>query len=331
MTYSIVSFSLIVFAVALMAIVLMVPIAFLAGNVFHVWGTSSALDWIAELFLRVFVGGLRRRFMRAVNGQSQVGVDKSRRTYPYLAASVSPGDVEALTGRGGALSSVSSDAAKGYARYAKARGWLSDAQPQVVVVPEDWLRRGSVKVRPVSGHEFIELWREMATWDESPRSEQPMPEWAPDSSKLAVHGTAQSHTMRLADDAIATVAAGPVGVLTEAPDSASAFTTPMKVARIVLADGRGGQHPVDSPSVLIGRSRECGIRLEGAEVSREHLNVYVEQGTWWLRDSGSRNGTTVDGQPVRGPEPVRLRAGSNIVLGSKKSGETLTIASLVNP
>lgn len=330
MTYSILSFGLMFFAVALLAGVLLVPVAFLAGNVFHVWGTSSTLEWISAAFLRVFAGGLRRRFMRAVNLQSHVGVDKSRRTCPYLAVSVSPGDVTTLTGLGGDLSGVAADGVKGYARYARAQGWASDSVPQLAVVPEEWLRRGSVKVRPVSGQEFIELWREMVACDEAAKEDRiaSAPAPAPAPATRVDHDTEQLRTKRLSDSDVATVAAGPSDVVTEAFDSAHAFTMPAESVRIVLADAQGGQHPISSESVLIGRSRECGVRLESAEVSREHVNVYFQEGRWWLRDRGSRNGTTVDDQQVRGTGPVRLSSGSQIVLGGEKAGEKLTIASL---
>lgn len=321
MTNSILSFGLLFFAVALLAGVLLVPVAFLAGNVFHVWGTSSTLEWISEAFLRVFTGGLRRRFMRAVNRQSHVGVDKSRRTCPYLAVSVSPGDVTPLTGLGGALSCVAADAVKGYARYARAQGWACDSVPQLAIVPEEWLRRGSVKVRPVSGQEFIDLWREMVACDEAAKEDRiaPAPALAPASATRVDHGTEQILTQWLSDGDVATAAA---------VDPANALTMPAESVRIVLADAQGGQHPISSESVLIGRSRECGVRLESAEVSREHVNVYFQEGRWWLRDRGSRNGTTVDGQQVRGTGPVRLSSGSQIVLGGEKAGEKLTIASL---
>ncbi len=324
MTNSIVSLGLLFFALALLAGVLLVPIAFLAGNVFHVWGTSSTLEWFAEAFRRVFAGGLRRRVMRAVNRQSHVGVDKSRRTCPYLAVSVAPGDVTTLTGPGGDLSSVATDAVKGYVRNAKAQGRASDSVPQLAIVPEEWLRRGSVRVRPVSGQEFIELWREMVAWDQVADDDRvapaPAPAPVPASATRVDHGTEQIVTQRMSDGDVATAAA---------VDPAHAVTMSAESARIVLADAHGGQHPISSQSVLIGRGRECGVMLDSADVSREHVNVYFQEGTWWLRDRGSRNGTTVDGQEVRGAGPVRLRSGSQIVLGGEKAGEKLTIASLV--
>ena len=104
---------------------------------------------------------------------------------------------------------------------------------------------------------------------------------------------------------------------------------PVEAARLVMIDARGAEHPICTPSALVGRGRECVVRFDSADVSREHLDVYFQEGTWWLRDLGSRNGTTVDGREVKGAGPVRLAAGSQIVLGGKKAGESLTVAGLV--
>jgi hypothetical protein len=201
--------------------------------------------------------------------------------------------------------------------------------PQVAIVPEEWLRRGSVKVRPISGHEFTELRQEMAAWDEAPKDDQDATSPDPCPATRVDDQTNQLRTRGLAFGDVATVTAGLSDVVTKALDSADALTTPAEPARIVLTDARGKHHPINSESVLIGRSRECGIRLESAEVSREHVNVYFQEGTWWLRDRGSRNGTVVDGQQVKGTGPVHLNPESQIVLGGKKAGEKLTIASLV--
>jgi hypothetical protein len=328
MTNAIVSLGLVFFAVALLAGVLLVPTAFVAGTVFHVWGTSSTLECFAEALRRVFAGGLRRRVMRAVNRQSYVGVDRSRQICPYLVVSVAPGDVPILTGPGGDLSSVATDAVKGYIRNAKAQGWASDTAPQLAIVPEEWLRRGSARVRPVSGQEFIDLWREMVAWDQTAQDDliapapvpaaAPVPEPAPTTrvDRDAEHRV----TQRLSDADVVTATV---------VDPAYAVTMSSASARIVLADAQGAQHPISSPSVLIGRGPKCGVQLDGADVSREHVDVYFQEGTWWLRDRGSRNGTTVDGREVKGAGPVPLTMGSQIVLGGENAGEKLTISSLV--
>ena len=329
MTDSIVSLIILLFAVSLAAGVLLVPVAFVAGNVFHVWGTNSVLEWLSEAFLRVFSGSLRRRLMRVINRQCSVGVDKSTRTHPYLAVSVSPADVKALTGPGGDLAGLASDAVKGYARHARSQGWTSGTLPQIAVLPDEVLRRGSVKVRPVSGKEFIELWREMAAWDEAADDNHVVPAPSPAPATRVGDGAERLRTKRLSDVDVVAVEVKPSEAVTETLGSAEAVTMRAESVRIVIRDAHGGQHPITSESVLIGRGRECGIRLESAEVSREHVGVYFQEGMWWLRDRGSRNGTTVDGRQIKGTGPVQLRKGSQIVLGSEKAGEKLTIASLV--
>ena len=313
MTTSIFSFGLLFFALALLAVVLLMPVAIVAGNVFHAWGTNSTVDWLAEGFRRVFTGSLRRRLMRKVNGQSLVNVDGSRQAYPYLAVTVAPDDAASLTGPGGSLSGVASAAANGYARHAKAEGWMWETAPRVAIFADESLRRGNVRVRAVQREEFLELGRTMAATDhEVPVTPAPTPATATRVDDCAA-------TQRLVDRDVITAVA---------QDPAYAVTMPAASAHIVLTDARGAEHPISTPSVLIGRGRECGVRFNSAEVSREHVDVYFQKGTWWLRDRGSRNGTTVDGREVKGAGPVRLAAGSQIVLG-KKAGESLTIASLV--
>jgi pSer/pThr/pTyr-binding forkhead associated (FHA) protein len=51
--------------------------------------------------------------------------------------------------------------------------------------------------------------------------------------------------------------------------------------------------------VLIGRGDDCDVRLASHFVSRHHAEAWVEQDTLYLRDLGSRNGTVVNGAPIR--------------------------------
>lgn len=314
MTTSILSFSLFFFALALLTSVLVGSVAVLAGNVFHAWGTNSTMEWLVEAGRRVFIGSLRRRVMRKVNSQSLVNVDGSRQAYPYLAVTVAPDDVAALTGPGCSTAGVASAAANGYARHAKAEGWSWETTPQVVVVADEALRRGNVRVRPVRREEFLELGREMTATHQ-------------EASAASVPPTA---TAMLVDDHVATQRVTDRDIVTAvAHTRADAMTMPAMSAPLVLTDARGAQHMISTPSVLIGRGRECGVRFDNADVSREHVDVYFQEGTWWLRDRGSRNGTTVDDREVKGAGPVHLSAGSQIVLGGSKAGESLTIASLM--
>ncbi len=50
--------------------------------------------------------------------------------------------------------------------------------------------------------------------------------------------------------------------------------------------------------ILVGRGRDCGIRLKFATVSSEHCRLEFREGHWCIRDLDSRNGVRVNGQPT---------------------------------
>ena len=61
---------------------------------------------------------------------------------------------------------------------------------------------------------------------------------------------------------------------------------------------------------LIGRSRDCMVRLDSTRVSRHHARITVEEDGVLIEDCGSRNGTLVGGKPAEGR--VRLSDGDAI-------------------
>jgi Protein of unknown function (DUF3662)/FHA domain len=89
---------------------------------------------------------------------------------------------------------------------------------------------------------------------------------------------------------------------------------PPPVEREVVAltiDGR--RHPVTSRVVVIGRSRECDVRLADTNVSRRHAELRQDGATYWLVDLGSTNGTNLNGRRV---EREKLSDGDAITIGS---------------
>lgn len=94
----------------------------------------------------------------------------------------------------------------------------------------------------------------------------------------------------------------------------------------VVRDGGEGLYlqvlPPDAPPfeaelapgrVTIGRSRDNGVPVPDASLSRHHAVVRVEADGAWLEDLGSRNGTWLNGQRVAGSQ--RLAGGDRIQLG----------------
>jgi hypothetical protein len=77
----------------------------------------------------------------------------------------------------------------------------------------------------------------------------------------------------------------------------------------------GGRRLMVGPrGATLGRSRECEIVIDDANVSRQHAEVRPRGGAWVVSDLGSTNGTRVNGRTINGPEVVR--PGDEIEVGS---------------
>jgi hypothetical protein len=75
----------------------------------------------------------------------------------------------------------------------------------------------------------------------------------------------------------------------------------------------GERKEVDKRRVVIGRSRDCDIQLEDANVSRRHAELRQEGAAYWIVDLGSTNGMEVNGTRVK---RAKLSDGDTITLGS---------------
>jgi FhaA, N-terminal domain/FHA domain len=75
----------------------------------------------------------------------------------------------------------------------------------------------------------------------------------------------------------------------------------------------GDRRELDKRRVLIGRSRECDIQLNDANVSRRHAEIRQEGATFWVVDLDSTNGVEVNGRRLK---RAKLEDGDRIVMGS---------------
>lgn len=88
--------------------------------------------------------------------------------------------------------------------------------------------------------------------------------------------------------------------------------------RLVVSSGKnaGRVVPVTGERFFIGRAEDCQLRPNTDLISRHHCAISVEDGFVTVRDFGSRNGTFVNGERVRGEE--ELNNGDNLSIGPLK-------------
>ncbi len=69
------------------------------------------------------------------------------------------------------------------------------------------------------------------------------------------------------------------------------------------------------PVTVIGRSKQCQLRIASTDVSREHCRISLEEDGVFLVDLGSSNGTVLDGKEVKPDQRIKLASGSRLVIG----------------
>jgi len=75
----------------------------------------------------------------------------------------------------------------------------------------------------------------------------------------------------------------------------------------------GKSHELQKPSVVIGRSKDCDIRIQDPNISRRHAEVRQEGSAYWIVDLGSTNGISVNGHALK---RAKLDNEDRITLGS---------------
>lgn len=87
--------------------------------------------------------------------------------------------------------------------------------------------------------------------------------------------------------------------------------------RLVVSRGpdRGTEYVIKGTLTVIGRHRDCDIRVDDVTASRYHAELEVYNGRCVLSDGGSLNGTYVNRRPV---ECVELSEGDEIWIGTAR-------------
>ena len=70
--------------------------------------------------------------------------------------------------------------------------------------------------------------------------------------------------------------------------------------RLVVKKGASGKRTMrlKSEETIVGRRRDCDLRISSSEVSRRHCLFEFTGGRWHVTDLGSLNGVYVNGQRV---------------------------------
>ena len=79
----------------------------------------------------------------------------------------------------------------------------------------------------------------------------------------------------------------------------------------------GGHEPASlvltpGQAYLVGRADESDLQLRDGRVSRRHARLVYQDGSWWIEDLQTTNGTRINGVPIR---RERLRDGDEITVG----------------
>lgn len=77
-----------------------------------------------------------------------------------------------------------------------------------------------------------------------------------------------------------------------------------RVPRLVLEGGLGAPIPLRE-QLTLGRDPRNALVLSMPQVSTCHAVIRHTEGRWVVEDLQSTNGTWLNGQRVRGPEPLR--------------------------
>jgi pSer/pThr/pTyr-binding forkhead associated (FHA) protein len=88
---------------------------------------------------------------------------------------------------------------------------------------------------------------------------------------------------------------------------------PPRSVTVIGDDGSKRQTIRLDGQLQIGRADACQIRLDDTYVSTFHARIFNRDGSWFLEDLGSTNGTYVNQRRVT--SPVELAAGDRIKLG----------------
>ena len=86
----------------------------------------------------------------------------------------------------------------------------------------------------------------------------------------------------------------------------------------LIPTGGGDPIPLMKKTLLVGRRESCDIVLRFANVSAHHCLLSVDEGYWFVKDLGSRNGIKVNGVRITSQTRKRLDPGAILSVAKHK-------------
>jgi pSer/pThr/pTyr-binding forkhead associated (FHA) protein len=88
-------------------------------------------------------------------------------------------------------------------------------------------------------------------------------------------------------------------------------------AVVIHAEGAKPRTVAVSGNMVMGRAAECELALDDTFVSQQHARLFAKNGSWFVEDLGSTNGTFVNDQRLAAPAMVqpgdRIRLGTTVL------------------
>ena len=89
------------------------------------------------------------------------------------------------------------------------------------------------------------------------------------------------------------------------------------MAKLVILTGRHRGKKLNLPSknktLIVGRDEKCALRMASTDVSREHCSIRIEDGTIYVKDLGSSNGTQINDVTIE--SETELKPGQFLKVG----------------
>jgi pSer/pThr/pTyr-binding forkhead associated (FHA) protein len=120
--------------------------------------------------------------------------------------------------------------------------------------------------------------------------------------------------------AVWTEVALPQAVAAPAPAGAAPRRSPMRRERkmsqltVVEPAGMKGRNYELGEELTVGRAAGCQVTLDDNYVSQLHARIFMRDGTLFVEDLGSTNGTYLNSRRVSGPEA--MKRGDQLKIGS---------------